>query len=92
MVEKQNAETGLMPIVSSEEIEYGYTDENRHMVQSFLDGKRPRENFGDGVEVTKLLMTAYMSIEEEKTIHFPPQGLETFIPVVAKGKWNPKKI
>ena len=92
MVEKQNAETGLMPIVSSEEIEYGYTDENRHMVQSFLEGKRPRENFSDGVEVTKLLMTAYMSIEEEKTIHFPPQGLETFIPAVAKGKWNPKKI
>jgi len=91
MVEKQNAETGLMPIVSSEEIEYGYTDENRHMVQSFLDGKRPRENFSDGVEVTKLLMAAYMSIEGERTLHFPPEGLETFIPAVAKGKWNPKK-
>ncbi|MFW6140008.1 MAG: Gfo/Idh/MocA family protein [Acidobacteriota bacterium] len=91
MVEKQNAETGLMPIVSSEEIEYGYTEENRHMVQSFLDGKRPQENFTDGVEVTKLLMAAYMSIEEEKTLYFPPEGLETFIPAVAKGEWNPKK-
>ncbi|HZX09710.1 MAG TPA: Gfo/Idh/MocA family oxidoreductase [Acidobacteriota bacterium] len=92
MIEKQNAETGLMPIVSSEEIEYGYTDENRHMVRSFLDGKRPQENFSDGVEVTKLLMAAYMSIEEGKTIPFPPEGLETFIPAVAKGEWNPKKI
>jgi predicted dehydrogenase len=92
LVEKQNAETGLMPIVSSEEIEYGYTDENRHMVQSFLDGKRPMENFSDGVEVTKLLMAAYMSIEKGETIQFPPEGLETFIPAVAKGEWNPKKI
>jgi len=91
LVEKQNAETGLMPIVSSEEIEYGYTDENRHMVQSFLDGRRPMENFSDGVEVTKLLMAAYLSIEEERTVPFPPEGLETFVPAVAKGEWNPKK-
>ncbi|MBD3413325.1 MAG: gfo/Idh/MocA family oxidoreductase [Candidatus Aminicenantes bacterium] len=91
LVEKQNAETGQMPIVSSEEIEYGYTDENRHMVQSFLDGTRPRENFTDGEEVTKLLMAAYMSIEEERTIIFPPEGLEDFIPAVAKGEWNPQK-
>lgn len=91
LVEKQNAETGLMPIVSSEEIEYGYTDENRHMVQSFLDGQRPMENFSDGVEVTKLLMAAYLSIEGERTVPFPPEGLETFVPAVAKGKWNPKK-
>lgn len=91
LVEKQNAETGLMPIVSSEEIEYGYTDENRHMVQSFIDGKRPQENFSDGVGVTKLLMAAYMSIEKEKTVSFPPEGLETFVPAVAKGEWNPKK-
>jgi len=38
LVEKQNAEMGMMPIVSSEEVEYGYEAENRHMVQSFLAG------------------------------------------------------
>ncbi len=91
LVEKQNAEMGLMPVVSSEEVEYGYTDENRHMVRSFLDGKRPSENFSDGVNVTELLMTAYMSAEQERTIAFPPPGLDTFIPAVAQGKWNPKK-
>ncbi len=89
LVEKQNAEVGLMPVVSSEENEYGYTAENRHMVQSFLDGKRPEENFSDGINVAELLMTAYMSAEKEKTIPFPPPGLETFVPAVAKGKWNP---
>lgn len=91
LVEKQNAEVGLMPVVSSEEHEYGYTYENRHMVESFLDGKRPMENFSDGVNVTELLMAAYMSIEKDKTLPFPPPGLENFVPAVAKGQWNPKK-
>jgi len=91
LVEKQNAEIGLMPVVSDEENEYGYTSENRHMVRAFLDGTRPEENFSDGVNVTELLMTAYMSAEQEKTLSFPPSGLETFVPAVARGEWNPKK-
>jgi len=90
LVEKQNAEIGLMPVVANEETEYGYIAENRHMVQSFLAGKRPQENFSDGVNVTELLMTAYMSAEKETTIPFPPPGLDTFVPAVAKGTWNPK--
>lgn len=91
LVEKQNAEVGLMPVVSSEEHEYGYTAENRHMVESFLEGKRPMENFSDGLNVTELLMTAYMSIEKNKTMPFPPPGLENFVPAVARGSWNPGK-
>ncbi len=91
LVEKQNAEVGLMPVVSSEETEYGYTAENRHMVQSFIDGKRPGENFSDGVNVTELLMAAYMSAERDRTVPFPPPGLDAFVPAVARGKWNPRK-
>jgi len=91
IVEKQNAEMGLMPIVSNEAAEYGYEGENRHMVQSFLAGKRPEENFSDGLNVTELLMAAYKSAEEEKTIPFHLPDLETFIPAVARGEWNPKK-
>ncbi len=91
LVEKQNAEMGLMPVVSDEESEYGYTGENRHMVRSFLSGQRPAENFSDGVNVAELLMTAYMSAEQEKTIPFPPPGLEDFVPAVAKGEWNPAR-
>ena len=90
LVEKQNAESGEMPVVSSETDTYGYTEENRHMVESFLAGIRPMENFSDGVNVTELLMTAYMSAENNKTIIFPPPGLDEFIPAVAKGEWNPK--
>ena len=91
LVEKQNAEVGQMPVVSCEEFEYGYTGENRHMVESFLEGRRPEENFDDGLNVTELLMAAYMSMEKGKTMTFPPAGLENFIPAVARGQWNPKK-
>jgi predicted dehydrogenase len=91
LVEKQNAEIGLMPVVSDEEAEYGYVGENRHMVQCFLAGKRPAENFSDGVNVSELLMTAYMSAEQEKTIVFPPPGLGEYVPAVARGEWNPRK-
>ena len=90
LVEKQNAESGGMPVVSNEAEVYGYTAENRHMVESFLAGKRPKENFSDGVNVTELLMTAYMSAEQGKTIAFPPPGLDNFIPAVARGEWNPR--
>jgi len=90
LVEKQNAESGSMPIVSNETEVYGYTAENRHMVECFLAGKRPEENYDDGLDVTRLLMAAYMSAEQGKTIQLPNTEIETFIPAVARGEWNPK--
>ena len=60
------------------------------MVQSFANGNRPEENFDDGLEVTRLLMAAYMSAEQEKTIKLPNSDIDTFIPAVARGEWNPK--
>ncbi len=90
LVEKQNAEIGLMPVVADEAGEYGYTAENRHMVRSFLAGKRPEENFDDGVAVAELLMAAYRSAELGRTVPFPFKGLESYVPPVALGKWNPK--
>jgi len=89
MIEKQNAEQGLMPIVGNEASEYGYEDENRFFIQSFLRGEQPQEDFHAGLEVTELLMTAYMSAEQERTINFEPDGLEEFIPAVASGTWKP---
>ena len=92
LVEKQNAESGEMPVVSSETDTYGYTEENRHMVQSFLSGKRPEENFSDGVNVTELLMTAYMSAEKEKTIAFPLLGWMISSPLLQKVNGTQKMI
>jgi hypothetical protein len=38
----------------------------------------------------KVLMSAYLSAEQAKTVRFPPRGLESFVPAVARGRWNPK--
>ena len=85
LVEKQNAETGVMPVVADEAAAYGYTAENRHFVRAFL-GKEPvRLTFEDGLEVVRVLMTAYQSAEEGKTLEFPPSGIDTFVPDVARG-------
>ena len=89
LVEKQNAELGVMPVLANEAAAYGYEAENRHMVQCFLRGERPRETFADGLAVTELLMAAYQSAEEGRSIDFPPDGLATFVPAVARGTWRP---
>jgi predicted dehydrogenase len=89
LVEKQNAETGLMPVISGEAAVYGYEAEDRHFVRAFLGRETPELTFDDGLEVVKVLMTAYMSAEQGRTLAFPPPGLEAFVPAVAKGTWKP---
>ncbi len=89
LVEKQNAEQGLMPLVGNEASEYGYEDENRHFVRCFLEGRQPELDFRAGLEVMELLMTAYLSAEQGRTIDWKPEGLAAFVPAVAQGTWRP---
>jgi hypothetical protein len=49
LVEKQNAEQGLMPVVENEPDIYGYIGEDRHMVEAFRHRRQPMETFHDGV-------------------------------------------
>jgi predicted dehydrogenase len=89
LVEKQNAEVGQMPVVANEWVAYGYEAEDRHFVRAFLQGETPALTFHDGLEVVRLLMTAYRSAEEGRTLDFPPEGIDSFVPAVARGAWNP---
>jgi predicted dehydrogenase len=89
LVEKQNAEQGLMPVVADEPAAYGYEAEDRHFVRVFLGKESPQLTFDDGLDVVKLLMTAYQSAELGRTLDFPPDGLEGFVPAVAQGTWKP---
>jgi predicted dehydrogenase len=91
LVEKQNAEQGVMPVVPEEYLAYGYTNEDRHFVRAFLGEEKALLNFDDGLEVVQLLMAAYQSAEQGKTLDFPPRGLDGFVPQVAKGTWKPKR-
>jgi len=87
LVEKQNAEQGLMPVIADEAATYGYTAENRHMVRAFLEGRMPEETWRDGVAVTEVLMACYRSAEEGRTVTFPVD-LGGFVPAVARGAWR----
>lgn len=89
LVEKQNAEQGVMPVVPEEYAAYGYTAEDRHFVRAFLGKEKPLLTWDDGVEVVKMLMTAYQSAEQGKTLAYPPKGIEKYVPGVAKGTWKP---
>ncbi len=88
LVEKQNAEQGVMPVVPEEYAAYGYTGENRHFCRVFLGLEKALVTWDDGLEVVKMLMTAYQSAEQGKTLPFPARGIEKFVPQVAKGTWK----
>jgi predicted dehydrogenase len=88
IVEKQNAEQGLMPFVGNEAVEYGYEGENRHFVRCFREGRQPELDFPAGLGVLELLMACYMSAEQERVIPWRPEGLDDFVPAVARGEWR----
>lgn len=87
LVEKQNAEQGLMPIVPDEAATYGYTAENQQISRAFLLGEQPLESLENGLQVVELLMAAYLSAQTGQTVEFPVD-LDDFVPDVAKGTWR----
>jgi predicted dehydrogenase len=92
LVEKQNAEQGVMPVLADEGFSYGYLHENRHMVQAFRAGTQPDEDLHDGLLITELMMAAYLSAELGETLKWPVSGLEDYVPEVARGAWDPREI
>ncbi len=88
LVEKQQAETGGMPVVPAEQFVYGYETEDRHFARVFLGLEQPKLTFADGLDVVKLLMTAYQSAEQERTIAYPGADLETYTSAVSRYEWR----
>jgi len=84
LVEKQNAEQGLMPVLENEADIYGYVGENRHMVDAFRHRRRPLETFHDGVAVAQMLMALYRSAEIGQVVTLPAPELERYVPPVAR--------
>ena len=69
---------------------YGYTDENEDAAKAFLAGKDASLSWDYGLEITRLVMAAYMSSERQKTIDLTDtriqEELETFVPLIQQGK------
>lgn len=88
LVEKQGAEQGLLPVLEDEAGTYGYTAEDRHMVEAFRKGTPPLETFRDGVAVVEMLMALYRSAELGRTITLPDDALEAYRPPAARGTYR----
>lgn len=89
-LEKATASRGLLAVQHNEADLYGYTDENEDMAQAFLAGRDAMLNWEYGLEITRLVMAAYMAAERKRTINLTDpailQELETYIPLIAQGK------
>ena len=89
-LEKATASRGLLAVHHNEADLYGYTDENEDAYQAFLAGRDGFLPFSYGLEITKLVMAAYMSAEKRKTIDLTDPAvqkeLETYVPLVQQGR------
>jgi hypothetical protein len=83
-----------MPVLADEAFSYGYTHEDRHMVEAFSSGRQPDETLRDGLVATELLMASYRSAETGRTVRLPEEAadLEAFVSRVAQGTWDPTAL
>jgi predicted dehydrogenase len=88
-IEKATATRGLIPVLENEADLYGYTDENEEAATAFLDGRDAFLPWSYGLEITKLVMAAYMSAERKCVIDLTDAGiqqeLEMFVPLIQQG-------
>ena len=89
-LEKATASRGLLTVQHNEADLYGYTDENEDAVQAFLEGRDGFLPWSYGLEITKLVMAAYLSAERKRVIDLTDPAtqkeLETYIPLIQQGK------
>jgi predicted dehydrogenase len=89
-LEKSMASRGLLAVQYNEPDLYGYTDENEDAARSFMAGTEPKLTWRYGLEITRLVMAAYMAAERKQTIDLTDPRtqleLETYIPLIQQGR------
>jgi predicted dehydrogenase len=89
-LEKSTASRGLLAVQHNEADLYGYTDENEEAARAFMEGRDGYLPWSYGLEITRLVMAAYMSAEKKKVIDLTDPAvhkeLETYIPLIQQGK------
>lgn len=89
-LEKSTASRGLLAVQHNEADLYGYTDENEEAAGAFKAGRDGYLPWSYGLEITRLVMAAYMSAEKKKVIDLTDPAvqkeLETYIPLIQQGK------
>jgi predicted dehydrogenase len=89
-LEKSTASRGLLAVQYNETDLYGYTDENTNALEAFLNGRDAMLPWSYGLEITRLVMAAYMSAERKRVIDLTNpavlQELETYLPLIQQGR------
>ncbi len=89
-LEKATSSRGLLAVHHNEADLYGYTDENEDVAAAFLSGREPFLTWDHGLEITKLVMAAYLAAEKGRTIELTApdvqKELETYVPAIQKGQ------
>jgi predicted dehydrogenase len=89
-LEKATASRGLLAVQHNEPDLYGYTDEDEEAAEAFLAGRDAFLPWSYGLQITKLVMAAYMAAERQKTIDLTDpvilRELETYVPLIQQGK------
>jgi predicted dehydrogenase len=89
-LEKATASRGLLAVHYNEADLYGYTDENADMVRSFMAGRDAFLDWRYGLEITRLVMAAYLSAEKGEQIDLTDpavlEQLESYVPLIQQGR------
>ncbi len=89
-LEKATATRGLLTVQHNEADLYGYPDENQDAAEAFLAGRDGFLPWQYGLEITKLVMAAYLAAERRQTIDLTDpaiqQALETYVPLIQQGR------
>ncbi len=89
-LEKATASRGLLAVQYNEADLYGYTDENRDMLDCFRNGRDAMLSWEYGLEVQKLVMASYLSAERGRTVDLTDKAtlaeLDGYIPLIQQGK------
>jgi hypothetical protein len=89
-LEKSTASRGLLAVQYNEADLYGYTDENEDAAAAFMAGRDGMLPWSYGLEITRLVLAAYMAAERKHTLDLTSpavqQELETYVPLIQQGR------
>ena len=89
-LEKATASRGLLTVQPNEADLYGYTDENAETFAAFEAGRDGMLPWTYGLEITRLVMAAYLSAERKQTVDLTDSAtldeLEGYVPAIARGE------
>ncbi len=89
-LEKAAASRGLLTVHHNEADLYGYTDENAEAADAFLAGRDGFLPWSYGLEITRLVMAAYMAAERRQTLDLTDpavqRDLEGYVPLIQQGR------